>query len=109
MRKITREAVRAFARFETYRNGNTAVSRRETSNGKQLAIMYLHGNEIASYDGRTVNLTMAGWPTKTTKERLNGICYYFGLPGFSQKNFTQFYGEQEIDSKQLIADIPRRS
>ena len=109
MRKITREAVRAFARFETYHNGNTAVSRRETSSGKRHAIMYLHGNEIASYDGRTINLTMAGWPTKTTKERLNGICCQFGLPRFSQKNFTQYYGEHEIDSKQLIVATPRRS
>ena len=108
MRKITHQAVEAFARFETYRNGNTAVERLETESGKQLAVMILHGHRIASYDGRTINMNMCGWGTPTTRERLNGICYPFDLPRFSQKNFTQFYGEQRIDSEQLVVDIPRR-
>ena len=108
MKKITRQAVEAFARFETYRNGNTAVERLETESGKRLAVMILHGHRIASYDGRTINMNMCGWGTPTTRERLNGICNYFGLEGFSQRNHTQYYGEQAIESNQSVIDTPRR-
>ena len=41
-----------------------------------VTIMKLHGNEIAyRYNDpeRTLSITHCGWPTRTTKDRLNAI------------------------------------
>lgn len=72
MRKITRNAVNAFVAGQTFSEGNTTVGVNTLEN---RICMYLHGNLIASrpYAGGSVEITHAGWPTPTTKERLNGI------------------------------------
>lgn len=71
MRKITQEMARAFYNGENMSSGNTQVK------GGQI---FLHGNKIAEYqsifanDGNTnINITLAGWNTPTTRERLNGL------------------------------------
>ena len=71
MRKITQQAVDAFENGYTYKNSNTEV----TADG-----YFLHGHKIAEYnsifknDGnRSINITLAGWNTNTTRERLNGL------------------------------------
>lgn len=71
MRKITKEATEAFLNGKDYKNTNTEVSR---------GALFLHGNKIAEYaslfsnDGnKDINVTLAGWNTNTTRERLNGI------------------------------------
>lgn len=70
MRKITSDAVEAFENFENFRRSNTSCA--HTNN--YLSRMYLHGNLIAwkSKDG-TLKITLAGYNTRTTRERLNGI------------------------------------
>ena len=52
--------------------------------------LFLHGNKIATwndngYEPDTFSITNAGWPSVTTRERLNG------LPGVhaTQKNYEQ--------------------
>ncbi len=35
--------------------------------------LYLHGNKIAERRGGVLWVTLAGWPTVTTRERLNGL------------------------------------
>jgi hypothetical protein len=69
MRKITGEAVTALYNHKRYSNGNTQVMQ-----GDDGSIMMLHGHVIAIYghDGG-LQITNAGWPTNTTKERLNGL------------------------------------
>ncbi len=71
MRKITREAIEAFEAGKDFKKANT-----EVTSGDLL----LHGNKIAEHtslfknDGiRSINITLAGWNTNTTRERLNGL------------------------------------
>ena len=82
MRKITQESVRNFIDGVPFKKSNMEVSREGT-----IYYLKLHGNKIAARlaDGR-MWISNAGWPTNTTKERLNG------LPGVrvNQKNFQWF-------------------
>lgn len=74
MRKITREACTAFRVGYAYRNGNTKVI--ENKQGGVSAgdmAMFLHDNRIAYTVGGTLFITLCGWNTNTTRERLNGI------------------------------------
>ena len=65
MRKITSEAVRAFLNGENYKNGNTMVTKQD---------YFLHGNKIAERtESGGIRITLAGWNTNTTRERLNGL------------------------------------
>lgn len=72
MRKITKEAVRAFWNGKNYSNNNTHVIQEPV--GPEKANFILHHNEIATLkrDGRLF-INNCGWETSTTKERLNGI------------------------------------
>jgi hypothetical protein len=69
-RKITQETIDAFNNNYIYKNSNTEVNEHG---------LFLHGNKIAKYtshykDGnRDINITLAGWNTNTTRERLNGL------------------------------------
>lgn len=79
MRKITRDAVQAFYKGESFRRGNTQVIVIEY-NGQYLSQFYLHGNVIAEYyvNSDSVHFSLAGWPTVATRERVNGILYGYG-------------------------------
>jgi hypothetical protein len=65
--------------------------------------LYLHGNKIAWHntDG-SVHATMAGWGTVTTRERLNTLANRLGAPKFSQRKGTQYHGDKEIGSKDIV-------
>lgn len=64
MRKVTELTCSAFVDRVKYTNGNTHTD------GTTL---YLHGNAIAQWRDDGLYITHAGWPTNTTKERLNGL------------------------------------
>ena len=70
MRKISEEIARAFYEGRVKRMSNTHTD------GHSI---YLHGNEIArkleGVTGRTlaVSVTLAGWNTNTTRDRLNAL------------------------------------
>jgi hypothetical protein len=91
MRKISKQIAHAFNQGKTKSIGNTMT------NGKEV---YLHGNKIAwRSSGNGLELTLAGWPTVTTRERLNAILYVEGFNAragegygfyFNQKNHNQF-------------------
>jgi hypothetical protein len=69
MRKITKQAVTSFTNGETFNSGNTKVT---FENG--IGKMFLHDNLIAIMDeSENIEVSLAGWNTKTTRERLNGI------------------------------------
>lgn len=89
MRKITKEAVSKFLNRETFKKSNM-----EVDEGYGQFRLKLHGNVIATIDKLGVlSVNNAGWPTNTTKERLNGI------PGVRvhQKNWTWFLNGVEWD------------
>ena len=71
MRQETAKIARAFA------NGEAANAARTRTDGRNV---WLHGNLIATRTDSGVTLTAAGWPTRTTVERLNGIASMCNLP-----------------------------
>lgn len=69
MRKITKEAYQAFINKEPFTKSNTAVHVLEDGE----VILSLFGNIIAKQVGGILSITSAGYPTNTTKERLNAF------------------------------------
>ena len=92
MRKISKQIAQAFNQGKTKSIGNTST------NGQEV---FLHGNKIAwRSPGNTLELTLAGWPTVTTRERLNAILTIEGFNAnagesygfhFKQKNHNQYF------------------
>jgi hypothetical protein len=79
MSKISQDAARAFEKSQPFKRGNTEVRTAElfdTLTGVFLGLevqLFLHGNLIA-WDGPFGRfVTCAGWPTQTTKSRLNAL------------------------------------
>lgn len=64
MRLVTQKIVSAFLRNECKRIGSTATD------GHTI---WLHGHAIARFENDGLWISDAGWPTNTTKERLNGL------------------------------------
>lgn len=91
MRKITENAVNAFIAGKDWKQGNTqvvSISTYDSLGGPVTgAKLYLHGNLIAQrFDHlQGAQITTAGWPTLTTKERLNGILSAIGNKSLYQK------------------------
>lgn len=90
-RKITKESVDAFLAGRPFHKGNMSV---DIIDREKLVVLKLHGNPIARRDLTTgkLEITNAGWPTVTTRERLNG------LPGVSvwQRNHVQIIATKEF-------------
>ena len=88
MRKVTEQIIRAFESGKNLRVSNSEVKANATG-----VYMYLFGNLIARRVGNRVQITMAGYNTNTTRERLNG------LKGVSlcQRNFTPYLNGKEIN------------
>ena len=64
MRLVTQKIVSAFLRNECKRIGSTATD------GHTI---WLYGHAIARFENDGLWISDAGWPTNTTKERLNGL------------------------------------
>ena len=93
MRKITEEAVNAFNNSLPFKKASMEVEVLPN-----VTIMKLHGNEIAyRYNDpeRTLSITHCGWPTRTTKDRLNSID---GV-NIYQENGKWFLNGKEWDGK----------
>jgi hypothetical protein len=89
MRKITNDVVTAFMNGDNF---NMANSR---TDGHTL---WLHDNAIAWRDGRDVVLTMAGWGSVTTRERLNGLLDVIAPHlAIVQRNHDQYVYNYELD------------
>ena len=95
-RQVTREIVKAFMNDVAKRISNSEVHTDFISTR-----LYLHNNCIAikKKDTGKIEVSMAGYPTVTTRERLNGI------PGCRvyQKNGVQYLNGVEIDSDKFYA------
>lgn len=92
MRKVTREIVTALMQGKAKKVGNSETD------GVWLK---LHNNVIAtkSSDSPVVTYTLssAGWRTKTTKERLNGLLELLGAPTIRQRRGVWYIGEAEFE------------
>ena len=89
MRTTTKRVCEAFIAGKSRKVNNTETD------GKTLT---LFGNKIAEKnDDGSYTVTLAGHPTVTTRERLNGLCDMLGLgrPFYQHKN-RQFFNTDEI-------------
>lgn len=68
-RKITQESVQNFYNRVKFNKSNMSVQIEDDG----YPLLKLHGNTIAGQDSGGVWITDAGWPTRTTFERLNGL------------------------------------
>ena len=70
--------------------------------------LYLHSSRIAWYDDNgVIQLTLAGWGTVTTRDRLNALCdLVVGQRLFRQRKGKQYFNDDPISS---TAIIPLRS
>ena len=91
MRKITRDAVDAFMRHESFKRSNTQVVVHSSN-----TCLYLHGILIAIIGPKgNIQITNAGYQTNTTKERLNGI----PTVSIVQKNFQWYLNGTKWDGE----------
>ena len=83
MRRETQKIMNAF------RGGYPARAARTHTDGQTV---WLHNNRIAWRDNADIYFTLAGWPTTTTRERINGMLSTFGWGrwGVSQRNHEQW-------------------
>lgn len=94
MRKVTNKICRAFLAGDAAREGNTET------NGHQL---FLHGSEIAFKAQHGIVLSLRGYNTPTTRERLNGLLHLLGDDRrFTQQDHGAFFDDQPIDPDTVI-------
>tara|TARA_B100002019_G_scaffold185723_1_gene160404 strand:- start:87 stop:413 length:327 start_codon:yes stop_codon:yes gene_type:complete len=99
MRKISKEASEAFWGDRNFKKSNTEVAVFETD-----VFFYLHGHLIARRSrvfGDTLGINHCGWPTVTTKERLNAI---LNVGGYRERVYQKDYSW--YISKDLEKDVP---
>jgi len=117
VRKISKLAARAFIEGREFRRDNTEVVVARTGYGDVKRLL-LHGNIIATQDlfsntrdpskslMRTkgnLQITLAGWGTPTTRERLNTLLTETGKrEGVWQHKFDQYYGTH--DDSRVISE-----
>jgi len=96
MRKISKLAARAFIEGRSFNRDNTEVSVCKVIHCERKELR-LHGNVIARQTGdQPLKITLAGWGTPTTRERLNTLLtLMWRLEGIWQRNFDQYYGTPE--------------
>ena len=98
------------------RQGSTAIikaflarkAKRLKNDATDGTTLTYHGNTIAWWheDG-SLSLTLAGWGTVTTRERLNTLCWLLhGTKPFHQKNHVQFFEGMEIDTSSVTTFHP---
>ena len=123
MRKIEQRMVEAIKEGKTFSLANTRVTAIQRIGallggdavGHQSAV-YLHGNLIAvfnwtfhgslarsHYSLDSVQCTLAGWPTVTTRSRLNAICRGLGMAcRFGQRKHRQIFDDRVIDDTEWV-------
>ena len=99
MRKETHKIMSAFLK------GEKASAQRTNTDGRSV---WLHGNLIAERGTTKTWFTLAGWPTVTTRDRINGLLELSGSDSrVFQKNGIQFLDNgkdvREIDEDEWVS------
>jgi len=102
MRKVEKDMIQALIAGTAMGSRNTTVTAPD-SDGVQR--VFLHGHEIATYyrETGTLDMSLCGWNTTTTRSRLNALACAFGVEGFSQRDFAAYHGERMIDPSDKIS------
>jgi hypothetical protein len=97
MRQISKQIANAFFKGKPKTIGNTHT------NGHEV---FLHGNKIAwKPDNDRLAITLAGWPTPTTRERVNAVLDTFGFKYYVQQvDHTQYLTNFEDKKTGVIND-----
>ena len=107
MRKIAQDAARAFCNNRKFSRSNTQGRISTTIGDQPMTELILHGHIIARRRNGQLFVTLAGWPTVTTKSRLNALmaeCHR--SIRFFQRDYEQYLGNvigdqwtKQIDSR----------
>lgn len=95
MRNITELATKAFFNGENFKLSNTKVHADCTG-----IYLYLWDNLIAKRVGERVSISLAGYNTTTTRERLNGILKNFN------KSITTKKGVVYLKDSEGLKELP---
>lgn len=90
-RKVTEEAVQAFAQGYDFNQGNTRVDVMDEG----IVFLRLHGHVIARRDANGVKVSNCGYETNVTKERINGVLSHYGVSGIYQKKGVWYWKDTE--------------
>ena len=107
MRKITRLASKAFKQGDPFTRDNTTVEIYKHGPEDTWKYLFLHGNCIAKQKAGShlmrsgeLLITLAGWPTPTTRERLNGLLQTMDQPiRLYQHKHEQYLWNYETNKK----------
>lgn len=80
MRKITENMLHAIRHAKAWHDSNTRTERTFPHDNEQGLRVYLHNNQIAFIpddEDAPIKITLAGWDTPTTRNRVNAIAYAF--------------------------------
>ncbi len=114
MRQIEQDTIRAVRQLVTGKRSNPiwrksnmmAIRAVDMVTREHVVHVYLHGNAIArvDIDKETLQVTLAGWDTVTTRSRINALVY--GLAPNSMVRVWRKRGVTQIfqDSQDLVAD-----
>lgn len=93
MRVIERKMIEAIRTRKVMRIDNTVVEHDGTT-----STVRLHGHAIATLDWTTYTFTITncGWPTSTTKSRLNALLRTFTGKSIHQNKGTWYMGDNEF-------------
>jgi len=102
MRKVTKVITDAFFDRRSRKCGNTRTDG---------TTIWLHGNAIAQWQGVELFITLAGWDTVTTRERLNGIGRRAAFSVFRDRGVTFIGVRNDHDPtwRDGIVEMPRSS
>ncbi len=90
MRKVSSAVMRAFLK------GKACKVKATETDGQTV---WLHRNRIAWKEDGKIFVTLAGWNTVTTRDRLNALCHLLEQKSrFSQRKFGPYFDGQECGS-----------
>lgn len=111
MRKIEQQMIEALKAGKALNKGNMAVTERYKVSHGYAAQVRLHGNLIAVAEfwgtGREypykLRVTLAGWPTVTTRSRLNALGRAFaGGAVANQHKHEQYINDVPVSSDEWV-------
>jgi len=100
MRKIEEKMCLAIAERRNWQLDNTRVSV-----GNESVTVLLYGHVIARLRANILTIYDAGYPTATTKSRLNAILRSFNGGGVYQENHSWYYWQPECGSTPFFSGM----
>lgn len=93
MRKLEREVIGAFLERRSRKVGNTSTDGH---------VLYLHGNPIARRILTGFQVSLAGWPTATTRSRINALSRMAGTTTYVyQRDHVTWIADPELPLEQM--------